>query len=149
MKKELFIEHVKRKGIMILGDKPKIHFDTNVKDFRAVKSLFEYIDFDCQHNKDGGCRKYGNEKMCCCYNCFESGGYFRVLIGNDITYYSRKFNAKEKNGFWRKEKGCILPHKMRSAMCLTHCCIDESHSPEFGHGMELLQTYLTKLRRRI
>ena len=148
MKKELFIEHVKKRGIMILGGKPKIHFDTSVKDFRSLKSLFKYIDFDCQHNENGGCREFSNSKMCCCNNCFNKGGYFRVLIGDDLAYYSRKFNVKEKTGFWRKGKGCILPHKMRSAICLTYYCHDESRL-DFDNGIELLQEHLIELRRRI
>ena len=154
MKKDLFIEHVRRKGTLILGGEPKIKFDTNVKDFHSLKSLFEYVDFDCQHNEDGGCKELSESRMCCCHDCFDRGGFFRVLIGDDITYYSRKFNVREKTGFWRKGKGCILPHKMRSVICLTHFCRDNIHSkkdkrPDFGHGIRILKELLIELRRRI
>ncbi len=149
MKKELFIEHAKKKGARIIDDEDEIKINNNiVTEFHAIKSLFEYIDFDCQHNKNGGCRKHSNSKMCCCYDCFNRVGFFYILTSNDMTYYSKKFNVRNKTGFWREGKGCILSHKMRSTICLTYYC-SHKNRPDFGYGITFLKNHLKELRRRI
>ena len=150
MKKELFIEHAKKKGTRIIDAEDEIKISNIiVKEFHVIKSLFEYIDFDCQHNENGGWREYSNSKMCCCYDCFDSVGFFYILISNDLTYYSKKFNVRNKTGFWREGKGCILSHKMRSTICLTHYCRHHKNRPDFGYGITFLQDHLTELRGRI
>ena len=64
---------------------------------------------------------YTGEK-CCCSSCDTSLGYLK-FIQNDQEVIKRIAGLfQPKIGFWRKDKGCALPRKYRSAVCLGFRC---------------------------
>jgi hypothetical protein len=164
MKKEYFINLINERGVTIIPvNDPTFESSSKCKlqDFRDLKSLVQFIDFDCKINGEGGCKFYPSSKrgLCCCHDCRGSVGYFHLMLDKDFGYYSKKFSAK--TGFWRKNKGCVLPHKMRSVTCLTyHCNYDylksnyrpdillESHK-EFSNAMYQVKIRLYELRKQI
>lgn len=100
------------------------------KYYNALAELTNYVDYRCDF-RDGVCaghqgRYYKNrpaeKKMCCCSGCLRSVGYLRQIPNQpeSMIEIARFFN--KETGFWRAEKGCILPRKWRSAVCLTFAC---------------------------
>jgi len=151
MEKELFIKHIKKSGVIILH-KNDPNFDIHILgDSRRIKGFFKYIDFDCQINPAGGCKETPSAVKCCCYDCYGSSGYFRRMVDTDLTKYARHFSVK--TGFWRKGKGCILHHTMRSTVCLTHHCnhdnIYSNKKDNFHDGIMTLKHRLHDLRSRM
>ncbi len=146
MKKELFIEQVKRRGVTIKLSEDPFFNKESIEDFGVLKSLFKSIDFDCRVDKNGGCKKALDSTGCCCSECFSNTGYFRYLVDFDLTYYARNFQSKI--GFWRKNKGCVLPHKRRSTTCITHHC-NHMMDKDFSKGMFVLQEFIRQLRDKI
>jgi len=82
--------------------------------------LTELIDYKCDF-KDGACKSHQNSQ-CCCSRCGQTVGYHHVLPCDlDLLYMYAK-NFTKETGFWRENKGCILPRRLRSAICLgAHC----------------------------
>jgi len=152
MKKELFITHIKKNGVIIIHrDDPNLNMRI-LNEFRQLKGFIQYIDFDCQINPKGGCKETPVSLQCCCHACYDSAGYFRRMIDTDITKYARHFNGK--TGFWRKGKGCILHHRMRSVTCLTHHCNNsyDRHNykkEDFRIGISTIKYELQALRKKI
>jgi len=111
-----------------------------------LANLTSLIDFGCKF-KDGKCIGSGVE-MCCCSGCRGSTGFFRTTffydysrkdrIEDEMLYYAKKFNLK--TGFWRKDKGCILPRRKRSATCLTYNCSDRLTDEE-GLLLNIIRHY--------
>jgi hypothetical protein len=144
MKKQLFIKHIKFNGVKIL---PTREVDVcTLEDFRHLKSFIQYIDFDCKINSKGGCQEQPESLTCCCDACYENAGYFRTMIDTEINKYSRPFSIK--TGFWRKDRGCILAHKMRSITCLSHHC-NFGKREGFGFGMMHIRHKLHDIRDRL
>lgn len=145
MKKELFIEHVKERGVKIIISND-VKFDQYMLNiFKRLKGFTKFIDFDCNINADGGCKEIAHSTRCCCSNCYANGGFFRIMIDRDVSNYARKFTKK---GFWRKGKGCTLKHNMRSTTCLTTHC---NHHPKesFELGMMYYRDKLHDIREKI
>ena len=67
------------------------------------------------------------------------------MIPKDLKYYARKFSVR--TGFWRKGKGCNLPHHMRSVTCITHNCDHEK--PYFREGIYQMKLRLKELREEM
>lgn len=95
------------------------HIDSLINEFVSVKGLIKYIDFQCEI-VEGGCKETPYAKRCCCHDCKNNVGYIHLMFEHDLKFYARHFSGK--TGFWRKGKGCILPHHRRSTTCLTHNC---------------------------
>lgn len=145
MKKELFINHIRHRGVTIIPRNDPNFSVCLLDDFRRIKGFFQYIDFNCQINATGGCKETPKALKCCCYDCYGSGGYFRRMLDTDITKYARHFSVK--TGFWRKGKGCILTHKMRSVTCLGyHCNRGEKGGEDFIEGIMYLKYRLHELK---
>ncbi len=62
-----------------------------------------------------------SRQMCCCRGCYGSIGYLRAVNHNDIDMIAKHF--KPEIGFWRKDGGCVLPRRKRSAVCLGYSCV--------------------------
>lgn len=104
-------------------------------DQQYVKLMIsQNINFNCQFDK-GLCKVYRgayfkDEKMCCCHSCLEYVGWLRYIHKGDITKYAKRYSTK--TGFWRKDKGCLLPYELRSVTCVFHNC----HEDEvINHGL--------------
>lgn len=111
----------------------------NPEHYKELANLTEKIDFGCNF-KDGRCE--GNSRVQgCCGSCRWNFGYLklRTIKGKDkiediekeMLYYTTKFHRI--HGFWRRNKGCILPREKRSTICLTHSC-----KGGYNHYEELL-----------
>jgi hypothetical protein len=123
MKKADFMVALKRRNTTIIDDEA---WDTQPwNDLEGLKKLTGSISFGCEFI-DGKCQDtrkmewVGNHPACCCKDCGRSAGYLDIILEKDIALYARKFTSKA--GFWRKGKGCILPRKMRSIVCVTYAC---------------------------
>jgi hypothetical protein len=128
--KKLLIEKRSRKSVtIIIPDFEKFYFI----EIKAIKNIFRYIDFECKFNGIG-CKENPNSIKCCCWDCLSSIGYLEFISSHDIPYYSRKFS--KKTGFWRKDKGCILPHSLRSITCLKHHCNHDIKHQQFRYGIK-------------
>jgi len=156
MKKQLFIDYF-RKEVRIIPNTAHIRnsVDWHINDLQKLKAFMQHINFNCDIIKpEGGCKqdKYG--KHCCCTGCYSSRGYFKIMLSEDTTYYARHF--QKTIGFWREGKGCILPHKRRSIICLvTHCNYHYCHSYKankhfgFSRGISLLKEKMEQDREAI
>jgi hypothetical protein len=97
------------------------------EEYEKRASLTEFISFDCQFNKNGVCKSRisvlgEDSKKGCCGGCASRAGFHSVINPKWLPTLEREFD--KVNGFWRKGKGCILPRKMRSLICLTTVCSD-------------------------
>ncbi len=116
-------------------------------DYYLLADLTKFVDYNCKFT-ELGCKQYkitkkakkksleilargGNMRsgesfsyaiMCCCGSCRGSVGHSEYFPSDlkDLKIIARYFN--EQTGFWRAEKGCILPRKYRSATCLKYDC---------------------------
>jgi hypothetical protein len=99
-----------------------------IKAHEETKLISEYLPFNCNWDKNGICERWrefwrkNNKKnsSCCCSNCSYTIGYLRIIPKESINKYARKFS--KKFGFWRKNRGCILPRRMRSRICIAYAC---------------------------
>jgi hypothetical protein len=112
-------------------------------DFKfALAEATDTIDYGCDFNKSGLCKRKRRDrkssKMCCCAGCYYTMGYLDEIPINlaDISKIAKHFTIEDKQGFWRKDSGCILPRKYRSNVCLTYNCY--SLSPEDRFLIRLL-----------
>lgn len=125
MEQKDFIELLKKRG------RSKIVSDTMHGRYalQDTKKYLGTMDFGCDF-VDGLCRSRRNNpssnpnsaymRMCCCMQCSYEIGYIVIAFKNEIPKYAKHFN--KDTGFWREGKGCILPYKMRSTVCVTHFC---------------------------
>ena len=146
MKLEAFKRKLKERGAAIKDTNDPNYDEGMLNDSRALKGLIQFIDFDCQLNDTGGCKDTPGATRCCCNNCVWNGGFFRMVLDKDLKYYARRFSVN--TGFWRKGKGCNLPHRMRSITCLTHHCNHE-RKDDFSKGMVQIKYQLQQMRERI
>ena len=115
-------------------------------DILRIKGIFKYIDFDCQINntprtKSGRCKR----ALCCCSNCSSSNGYLRIIPKELLKKYARHFSVE--TGYWRKGKGCILNHTMRSTTCLCYNCNQDDK--QFSSSISQLKSILNNMELEI
>jgi len=126
-----------------------------------LANMTRNIDYGCRFSRqvrDGSvdgypkCEKQREYKytdeMCCCSICYNSLGYLR-FIQNDLKVIKRIAGLfRPEIGFWRKGKGCILPRKYRSAVCLGYRCESaEKYKVRGTSGMLVLFMDTIRLRR--
>jgi hypothetical protein len=145
MKKVDFIKHMRKcRDTRILSNAAK--YEPDYEDMIGLKKLSASLDFGCRFDKNGKCNSnpewVDNHPACCCRDCFRSAGYLDTVLEEDIVKYSRKFSIK--TGFWRKGKGCILPRKMRSAVCVAFSC---KHIEGKSTYQNLLDVFEHRLQR--
>jgi len=82
------------------------------------------VDFKCDFDAQGLCReerKFRNPRVgCCCKDCGVSFGFLRAIPKTAQQLYQKRYDPAL--GFWRPDKGCILPRVFRSQTCLHHYC---------------------------
>jgi hypothetical protein len=98
--------------------------------YNALAELTQHVEYGCDFT-DGVCagHRWGNylklpkeKQMCCCRGCLRSVGYLRYIPSDLEGMREISSYFCEETGFWRPEKGCILPRKWRSTVCLTFAC---------------------------
>lgn len=133
-----------------------------IQEYKELRNFFQHVDFGCEIN-NGGCRIHPKSITCCCNDCFHSIGYFNIMFDTDLKYYARRFadprkhaNKRKRVGFWEEGKGCVLPHNMRSRICLTHHCNNSSYpsyDPKkfggFRRAMNILREAIWQVEKKI
>ena len=93
--------------------------------YNKLADLTKYIEYGCNFDKDGRCSTCADilkSEKCCCKYCYYFIGHLSELPCNKKTLRCIAKLYDEKDGFWRKNKGCILPRKHRSMLCLLYYC---------------------------
>lgn len=86
-------------------------------------------------------------EMCCCGSCKSHFGYLELIPNNEeaIKEIASLFDDKN-HGFWRKQKGCILPAKYRSDTCVAYRCPDarkyRDNMGKYAYGSDLFEQML-------
>jgi hypothetical protein len=90
---------------------------------KSVKKAIGSMDIGCRfdNNECAGCKVFKTPAFCC-EGCASMNGYLSVIPSNDMRIYIKSFNGN--TGFWRPNVGCVLPHELRSRMCLSFICTD-------------------------
>ena len=140
---------------------------STLRSYEYMLEITELIDFECDFNKNGGCFVHPeSHSICCCYGCRGSHGYLNCEASSAcakedtavfvprykqaINYYNRHFNGK--TGFWRANKGCILPRKYRSTTCVFYNCLTKKESDrksEIIYGMETATTRMLRVAKKL
>ena len=121
MKTEEFRKRIeKRHNIFIIPYVKGWEYDERMEIIKSLKMISEDIEFPCEFN-ERGCQVHDTE-VCCCQGCHETIGWFDYIPEKDFPLYAKKFSDKNKNGFWRKGKGCVLPRELRSTTCVSFLC---------------------------
>lgn len=132
---EELLRYWKSKGVHIIDKNNLLSYKDKRKTERhyKLKNLCSYVDFGCSFN-GGTCSKYKEYDkkyiMCCCTRCAIEYGYYNdkdYIWKTDLKKLSELF--RKKTGFWRKNKGCIIPYHIRSIICITHSCSGVISSP--------------------
>jgi hypothetical protein len=117
---------------------------------KVIKYFYDNIHFDCNF-QSGICIRekrlpQSSRTHCCCERCEDASGYFSSqgikLQGyiNTREIYLNKFpilknNFNSTTGFWRKNRGCILPREFRSLTCnffVCHFLLEKLTTKEFS-----------------
>ena len=100
--------------------------------FEELAKLTKHLGYNCNFDEKGLCEverikieKYPQYRAaspkCCCEGCLRTLGYIHQLP-NDLDRINQIAGYfDEKDGFW-SEKGCRLPRKFRSPVCLCFAC---------------------------
>jgi len=100
--------------------------------------------FKCAAQRE---HSYTNEE-CCCSSCESSLGYLKFIPNNLKTVKIIAKLFRPEVGFWRKDKGCVLPRKYRSAVCLGFRCGTAEKLKIYGvKGMLVLFMDSIRIRR--
>lgn len=89
------------------------------RNYSRVAELTGKIDFGCSF-KDGKCKGRRSVSSCCCGGCGVDGGYLKLISPAGAKVAKKLWD--QNLGFWRPDKGCILPRRHRSPMCLFYNC---------------------------
>lgn len=118
-----FKELLEGRSIKLSSEGP---MDLSWTEYKKFATITSKVNFGCafKYASEGddfpscvGSSKYG-----CCTGCRYNIGYFDVLPNDDkiLTIIASYFN--KQGGFHKLGKGCMLPRKYRSIICLTHSC---------------------------
>ncbi len=130
MNPKIFISNIKSKRDVVPSKTAYGNLEWN--DWYKLANATKYIDYGCEFDTNGVCieekdnttlfNSYTPNPACCCVNCYRNFGYAKRIQDSQkvIKLISSKF--KKDVGFWRKGKGCILPRKYRSVVCLGYRC---------------------------
>lgn len=95
--------------------------------YRKLAQLTGEIIFRCGFDKQGKCKGSRDEDgswlqgpRCCCSGCALSLGYLKKVSKGQANVIRKLWD--KATGFWKKGKGCTLPHKYRSPTCLSFLC---------------------------
>lgn len=124
-------------SILIPGDK-------KLNDYKRKTKNFNY---PCKFDRIGRCIATILSSDCGCEDCAYKFGYIKHIRAaqHTINKYAALFD--QRTGFWRSNKGCILPRSLRSIKCLTRICItkrkkfESMNSKEIIEFMDLLSRY--------
>lgn len=124
MESKLFLEKLKlRKSKKVVSKLS--YFGLTWNQWAKFTKMTSILDYGCNFNVNGKiCSAHDTEVMCCCRGCLSCIGYLDLIPDNKQIIKEIAFLFDEKHGFWRKKKGCMLPTKYRSKICITYRCTD-------------------------
>lgn len=113
------------------------------KDVEYFKELYYHRPSEFKKQYDTWTRRdkrYKTKVMCCCSSCVRTVGWSYYLPEDETTLrrMARYFNSL--TGYWRPDRGCILPRQYRSGTCLTYACYRSECKPQWLH--QFLRTAL-------
>ena len=121
MELEKFKKLIKKNKITVIDEQVQT---------RAIIKKYEETEFNCEIKKYPiSCKTtrkvdpqqyWISKDMLCCFDCESRIGFLRYINRKSLKQIAKKFS--NKTGFWRKDKGCILPISQRSSTCLAYCC---------------------------
>jgi hypothetical protein len=107
----------------------------------SIKELIEFIDFQCDFI-DGKCKKFP-ERECCVKDCVSKTGFLKNICSEDLSKYENNWDID--TGFYRVGKGCVLPIRLRSIICLTFSCRTDFMKDKLSYGLiKLLDRHYNK-----
>jgi len=137
-----FLQHVSREHRDV--DKSRLHTRLHHEYRMNFANLTQFVDYQCQF-KDGHCKRGG----CCCTGCRAEYGYLNIF--DDLGVYDHSIDTKivlfyaqhfsVNTGFWRANRGCILPRQYRSTVCLCY-----NHAEQLNDYDELLLETIRELK---
>ena len=93
---------------------------------KTVNGVLGVVDFECNFDDCGKCAAYradeektGNWDRACCSSCARFVGYLDRIPKEALDPLIEGFDPEV--GFWTP-KGCSIPPKWRSKICLAHSC---------------------------
>jgi hypothetical protein len=101
--------------------------DIQIKTHEHAASIQDLLGFKCDF-KDGQCIRARAQKGkgdtfveagCCCTKCYENFGYLQFIPESEMETYKLCWGPL---GFFEPGKGCRLPKRLRSGMCLKFVC---------------------------
>jgi len=105
------------------------------KDINYFKYLYSKKpkEFKRQYRWWSARNRLNTRIMCCCSSCHRTVGWAYYFPKDDkiLRRMARYFN--DLTGFWRPEKGCVLPRKYRSPTCVTYACRRSEVRPQWLH----------------
>jgi len=85
-----------------------------------LKKLTVHLNFSCKF-QNGVCKRNFKEGCKnCCSRCYQSIGHLRTIQESDFYHIATLFTRED--GFWEKDKGCLLSRAHRSILCVTFHC---------------------------
>ncbi len=98
------------------------------------------IDWQCDFDAQGKCKMariasckdpslghvVGNNDRNCCFHCSANKGFLEKVPQDAVPQILTLYDPHL--GFWAAEKGCVLPWKWRSHVCLGFSCRSEPES---------------------
>jgi hypothetical protein len=110
----------------------------------SIKELIEFVDFQCDFI-EGRCKKFP-ERECCVKDCVSKAGFLKNICSEDLSEYENNWNRD--TGFYRADKGCVLPRRLRSIICLTFSCRTDFPKDKLSYGLiKLLDCQHNKERK--
>jgi hypothetical protein len=141
---------------------PLSPINTNWKVWYDLLDTTKTLDYGCNFNEQDVCEKHASwyqksnrkvftrDTMCCCVGCCQALGYLDLLENEAVKNIARYFTETKTHGFWRPGKGCILPRKYRSGVCIGFFCGDNSRDKKDMPTLtEFERTVLLVLRHHI
>jgi hypothetical protein len=119
---------------------PTAHRGCTWEQWKVLAEIAAEIDWQCDFDAQGKCKMaraapcngpplghiVGNNDRNCCFGCSANMGFLekvpQAALPHVLAFYDPRF------GFWAAGKGCVLPWKWRSHVCLGFSCRSEPKS---------------------
>lgn len=123
------------------------------EDWYKLARMTNKINYGCYFRNDGSCERsrrlkkegHSQSKMRCCHNCADNIGYLHFIQDDPKVIKRIASSFRRKIGFWREGKGCVLPRKYRSTVCLGYRCNESNESSISGNG-NILIAFMNAIR---
>jgi len=116
------------------------HRGYTCKQWKTLAETAAEIDWQCDFDAQGKCRTarvapygdpplghvVGNNDRNCCFYCSANKGFLEKVPKDAVPHVLALYDPSL--GFWAAGKGCVLPWKWRSHVCLGYSCRSDSQS---------------------